>query len=235
MAEINAYHGVDLNVEVDFACEVATPIVRCKQGDINRIINIYPRENGEKLITVTNTGEVIINPYNDKGQKKGEVYFRVQRPDGALYEVDTTSTHWDGFFEDDIEGTDRKVLNYVSFELSEDMLAVAGRAVCDVVFELGGYVHTVSVATFYVDIEAKPTATSSGGLSPTSPINIEEVAEESWGTFSPDLRTLYIVTGENSVKMYFGSTEVGGGRRSAVLQTANITNKAQSIVREVTQ
>ena len=226
MAEINAYHGVDLNVEADFACEVATPIVRCKQGDINRIINIYPRENGEKLITVTETGEVIINPNECQGQKIGEVYFRFQRPDGALY----TTSSWSEFIEDDIEGTEGKVLDYISFSLSEDMLAVAGRAVCDVAFELGAYVHTVSVATFYVDIEAKPTATSSGGLSPSSPINIEEVAEESWGTFTPSSHTLYIVTGENSVKMYFGSTEVGGNGYNET-QVDTVTDA----VEEVTQ
>lgn len=232
MAKINEYYAIALEVTLDFACETATPIVRCKQGDNTRYIKIYPLENGEKIITTTEKQTVIIDPTATEVYG-GKVTFRVQRPDGAMYEYIYPSEE-QGVFEwivSRVEGKEHEnVLDYVAFSLSKDMLAVEGRALCDVSFELATGC-TVSTASFYLDIEAKPTATSSGGLSPSSPINIEEVAEESWGTFSPDLRTLYIVTGENSVKMYFGSTEVGGGGGYNETQTDTVTDA----VEEVTQ
>lgn len=236
MAKTNEQYAIALEVTLDFACETATPVVRCKQGDSHRYIKIYPLENGEKIITTTEEQTVIIDPTATEVYG-GKVTFRVQRPDGAMYEY-TYPSEEQGIFEwivSHVEGKEHEnVLDYVAFPLSENMLAVEGRALCDVSFELATGC-TVSTASFYLDIEAKPTATSSGGLSPSSPINIEEVAEESWGTFSPDLRTLYIVTGENSVKMYFGSTEVGGGRHSAVLQTASIVSRVTTKAQEVTQ
>ena len=229
MAQINEHYAIALEVTLDFACETATPIVRCKQGDSNRYIKIYPLENGEKIITTTEEQTVIIDPTATEVYG-GKVTFRVQRPDGAMYEY-TYPSEEQGIFEwivSRVEGKEHEnVLDYVAFSLSEDMLAVEGRALCDVSFELAT-VGTVSTASFYLDIEAKPTATSSGGLSPSSPINIEEVAEESWGTFSPDLRTLYIVTGENSVKMYFGSTEVGGNGYNET-QTDTVTDSVEEV------
>lgn len=235
MAKINEQYAIALEVTLDFACETATPIVRCKQGDSNRYIKIYPLENGEKIITTTGEQTVIIDPTATEVYG-GKVTFRVQRPDGAMYEY-TYPSEEQGIFEwivSRVEGKEHEnVLDYVAFSFSEDMLAVEGRALCDVSFELatGG---TVSTASFYLDIEAKPTATSSGGLSPTSPINIEAVSADEWGTFTPSPETLYIVTSDSGANMYFGGSEIIGGR-SPILQTANITNRAQSIVREVTQ
>lgn len=222
MAQINKHYAIALEVTLDFACETATPIVRCKQGDNTRYIKIYPLENGEKIITTTEEQTVIIDPTATEVYG-GKVTFRVQRPDGAMYEY-TYPSKEQGIFEwilSRVEGKKyENVLDYVAFSLSENMLAVEGRALCDVSFELAT-VGTVSTASFYLDIEAKPTATSSGGLSPSSPINIEEVAEESWGTFTPSSHTLYIVTGENSVKMYFGNLQISGGSN---LITRSITS-----------
>lgn len=220
MAEIE-FEGILQRVDVDFGCEQATPIVRVKQGDKNgRKLLIYPRENGQGIICTDEHGTKYCEPYEIKCE------LRVQRPDGAVYTTDHV------FAIGGIEtGKGQEIiLNRVGFSLDENMLAVAGRAYCDVYFWVYGDGYEASTAGFYLDIDPKPTATSSGGLSPSSPINIEEVAEESWGTFTPSSHTLYIVTGENSVKMYFGSTEVGGNGYNET-QTDTVTDA----VEEVTQ
>ena len=224
MADIE-FEGILHKIDVDFGCERATPITRVKQGDKNgRKIMIYPRENGQGIICTDEHGTKYCEPYEIKCE------LRVQRPDGAVYTTDHV------FAIGGIEtGKGQEViLNCVGFTLTEEMLAVAGRAYCDVYMWVYGDGYEASTAGFYVDIDPKPTATSSGGLSPTSPINIEAVSAEEWGTFTPSPETLYIVTSDRGANMYFDGSDIIGGR-SPILQTANITNKAQSIVREVTQ
>ena len=228
MVTLNDLYGVNIGVTVDFACEVATPIIRCKQGDKMRPITIYPLEQGNKIVTTDDNGSVMIAP--SALTPTGSVTFRLQRPDGALYTIkvpdDDVGMNW---VTSAVQGKDyERVLDYIQFFLTEEMLAVAGRAICDVQLEF--YVgDKVATATFFLDIEPKPTATANGGVDPASFVNVKKISATDYATITPDANTLYIIIDGENVSLAFGSAvlESGGGYNET--QTDNITDSVEEV------
>lgn len=230
MAKTNEQYAIALEVTLDFACETATPIVRCKQGDSNRYIKIYPLENGEKIITTTEKQTVIIDPTATEVYG-GKVTFRVQRPDGAMYEY-TYPSEKQGIFEwivSHVEGKEHEnVLDYVAFSLSKDMLAVEGRALCDVSFELAR-TGTVSTASFYLDIEPKPQAKASGGIDPSSFVNVKEISATDYADITPNPHTLYIIIDEETVSLAYGSAQLINGNGYNETQVDTVTDSVEEV------
>lgn len=230
MAKTNEQYAIALEVTLDFACETATPVVRCKQGDSNRYIKIYPLENGEKIITTTEEQTVIIDPTATEVYG-GKVTFRVQRPDGAIYEY-TYPSEEQGIFEwivSRVEGKEyENVLDYVAFSFSEDMLAVEGRALCDVSFELAT-TGTVSTASFYLDIEPKPQAKASGGIDPSSFVNVKEISATDYAGITPNPHTLYIIIDGETVSLAYGSAQLISGNGYNETQTDTVTDSVEEV------
>ena len=228
------YNGFKMEVTVDFACDTATPIVRCKQGDSNRAIRIYPLEKGEKITAKTEEGTWLICPYDDPPDYTvaGAITLRVQRPDGAVYE-ETVPPIGNGFTQMRASETgtgSEQVIDYIDWALSEDMLAVAGRAICDISFRLGETPINISTASFYLDIEPKPTAKSSGGIDPSSFVNVKEISAADYESITPNAHTLYIIIDEDDVTLAYGSAVLSSGGGYNETQTDYITDN----VREVT-
>lgn len=224
MATIDTYNGVKLDVTVDLACEAATPVIRCKQGDSKRLIQISPRENGEKLITVAEDETVMLDPTGEYGDAVGECIVRVQRADGALYTINLAdvSCQWVDRAVPNTSHT--KALEYLGVWLTEDMLAVDGRALCDVQFkgyELDSYIAT---ASFFLDIEPKPTAKANGGVDPASFVNVKKISATDYATITPDASTLYIIIDGENVSLAFGSAVLSSGGGYNETQVSDITD-----------
>lgn len=228
MVTLDDFYGVNVGVTVDFACEVATPIIRCKQGDKMRPITIYPLEQGNKIVTTDDNGSVIIAPASLT--PTGSVTFRLQRPDGALYTIkvpdDDVEMNW---VTSAVQGKDyERVLDYMQFFLTEEMLAVAGRAVCDVQLEF--YVgDKVATASFFLDIEPKPTATSSGGIDPSSFVNVKEISAADYESITPDPHTMYLIIDGQDVTLAYGSAIMSGGGYNETQVDNNISNEVWEV------
>ena len=230
MAVIYEQCGVALEVRVDFGCEDATPIVRCKQGDKRRALRVYPRENGNEIITRDSGGTPILDPVQKYADHPvGSVTIRVQRPDGAVYSYSVPDSPWLEW-EDTATGQgNERTLNYVEFALTEDMLAVAGRALCDVHFEYHQRIFTLSTASFYLDIEPKPTAKASGGVDPASFVNVKKIFATDYARITPDANTLYIIIDGETVSLAFGSAVLSSGGGYNETQVDNITDNVEEV------
>lgn len=147
--------GLITTIELNITCESARKIIKAKQNDMSR----------ELSFDIKNGGEYLWDSHNPSMFSNDVVTLRVERPDGKLV---TISQSIDWFIDQD----DIRTVGAQYIKLSQEALAVAGRAYCDVSltwrinYGSSGEYDEIFISTepFYIDVEAMPTDASTNDV-----------------------------------------------------------------------
>ena len=187
-------------IALDVACEDPSIIVPTKQLDnLTRILRVYMYDSvtGED-VTIQNLQGI-------------SATLNITRPDGVLIQLPVDEIHNE----------------YISVSLTEDCLAVSGKALADIKLYKGEEVF--SAASFALDIQRTATGTQSETRGILTRANLQIISRADYNSIQKEANTLYVVIDGDKAALYIGEIPISSGGASIGYMTALATGISNNI------